>query len=150
MTERSQQELGPISKLVKFFCPDVEDLEIKSDEYQWYLLTDWDTQINRKSDSEKHPWLVEFGVTPAGFIRWNRSTTRSGNAPSRLYQKPHTHFGCSINEEGWVQVGDPQIRGAHLLSKSIPICEESDSDWLHSFRLCRNQIAFDSKKATHK
>ena len=144
MTERSKQELGPISKLVKYFCPDVAAGDVDEAEYQWYLLTDWDTQINRKSDSEKHPWLVCFGVTPAGFIRWNRSTTRSGNAPSRLFQKPHSHSGCGINEEGWVQVEEPQIRGAHLLNRSIPICEESDPDWLYSFALCRNQIAFDS------
>lgn len=144
MPERLNDSIGPISKLVKFFCPDVEAGENESDEFQWYLLSDWDTQIHRKSDSDKHPWLVGFGATPAGFIRWNRSTTRSGNAPSKLYQKPHTHFGCSINEEGWVQVSEPQVRGAHLLSKFFPCCEEVDSDWLHSFELCRKQIQFNS------
>lgn len=147
MTERSQQELGPISKLVKFFCPDAALGEGDEVEFQWYLFTDWDTQINRKSDTEKHPWLVSLGVTPAGFIRWNRSTTRSGNPPARLFQKPHAHSGCGINEEGWIQVGDPQIRGAHLLSKINPICEEADSDWLYSFELCRNQLTFNSKES---
>lgn len=146
MGEDTRQELGPISKLVKFFCPDAEVDGTDSNEYLWFLLSDWDTQINRKSDSERHPWLVQNGITPAGFIRWNRSTTRSGNAPSRLFQKPHPHFGCSINEEGWVQVEDPQIRGAHLLSKSIPVCEETDSDWLYSFALCREQIAINSNE----
>jgi hypothetical protein len=31
-----------------------------------------------------------------------------------------------------------------LLSKFFPCCEEVDSDWLHSFELCRKQIQFNS------
>jgi hypothetical protein len=148
VAERAKEDVGPITKLVKFFCPDIEFGEFESEGFQWFLLSDWDTQINRKSDSDKHPWLVGHSTTPAGFIRWNRSTTRSGNAPLRLYQKAHTHFGCNINDVGWVQVGEPQIRGAHLLSKFVASCEEVDLDWLSSFDLCRKQIAFISVENT--
>jgi hypothetical protein len=144
MPEHLNDSIGPISKLVKFFCPDVEVGEFESDDFHWYLLSDWDTQINKKSDSEKHPWLVGSGATPAGFIRWNRSTTRSGTAPSKLYQRAHPHSGCLINEVGWVQVSEPQVRGAHLLSKFFPCCEEIDVDWLYSFELCRKQIDVNS------
>lgn len=150
MPESINDSIGPISKLVKYFCPDVEVGDFESAEFQWYLLSDWDTQIHRKSDSDKHPWLVGFGATPAGFVRWNRSTSRSGSAPSRLYQKAHTHFGCRINEEGWVQVLEPQVRGAHLLSKFFPCCEESDSDWLLSLELCRRQLDFNSSGKFNK
>ena len=144
MTERANEDFGPITKLIKFFCPDVEFEAMDPEGFQWFLLNDWDTQINKKSDSDKHPWLVRKGATPAGFVRWNRSTTRAGNAPSRLFQKAHMHFGCNINELGWVQVGEPQIRGAHLLAKYSPSCEEVDSDWLYSFELCRKQIEYTS------
>ena len=144
--EEWQGEIGPISKLVRFFCPDVEISELPNEEFCWYLLSDWDTQINNRSSVQNHPWLVKLEFTPGGFIRWGRSTTRSGNAPERLLHKPHTHFGCNINEIGWVQVSEPEVRGAHLLSRASGKCEESDSDWLLSFEMCRMQVIMESKQ----
>ena len=142
--EQWQGELGPISKLVRFFCPDVEISELSNEELCWYLLSDWDTQINKKSSTENHPWLIKLDFTPGGFIRWGRSTTRSGNAPEKLIHKPHTHFGCNINETGWVQVSEPEIRGAHLLSRAAGRCVENDPDWLKSFEMCRGQVNINS------
>jgi len=144
--EEWQGEIGPISKLVRFFCPDVEPSEPSNEEFCWYLLSDWDTQINKRSSVQNHPWLIKLEFTPGGFIRWGRSTTRSGNAPERLIHKPHTHFGCNINETGWVQVSEPEVRGAHLLSRANGKCEESDSDWLSSFEMCRKQVVIESKQ----
>ena len=143
--EQWQGELGPISKLVRFFCPDVEISELSNEELCWYLLSDWDTQINKKSSTENHPWLIKLDFTPGGFIRWGRSTTRSGNAPEKLIHKPHTHFGCNINETGWVQVSEPEIRGAHLLSRAAGRCVENDPDWLKSFEMCRGQVNINSQ-----
>jgi len=142
--EQWQGELGPISKLVRFFCPDVEMSEQSNEELCWYLLSDWDTQINKKSSTENHPWLIKLDFTPGGFIRWARSTTRNGNAPEKLIHKPHTHFGCNINETGWVQVSEPEIRGAHLLSRAAGRCVENDPDWLKSFEMCRGQVNINS------
>ena len=144
--ELRQDELGPISKLVRFFCPDVEISNLPNEEFCWYLLSDWDTQINKKSSTDNHPWLIKLDFTPGGFIRWGRSTTRSGNVPEKLIHKPHTHFGCNINETGWVQVSEPEVRGAHLLSRASGKCEENDSDWLMSFEICRGQVVMESQK----
>ena len=145
VSEQRQSELGPISKLVRFFCPDVEISDLPNEEFCWYLLSDWDTQINRKSASDNHPWLVKFNFTPGGFIRWGRSTTRSGNAPEKLIHKQHAHFGCIVNETGWVQVSEPEVRGAHLLSRANGRCEENDSDWLMSFMMCRGEVTLKSQ-----
>jgi hypothetical protein len=139
-SDEFQVELGPISKLVRFFCPDVEVSELANEEFCWYLLSDWDTQINKRSSAQSHPWLIKLNSTPGGFIRWGRSTTRSGNAPEKLIHKPHTHFGCNINETGWVQVSEPEVRGAHLLSRATGECAEINSDWLLSFEMCRKQL----------
>lgn len=137
-------EVGPISKLIRYFCPDVEISALPNEGFCWYLLSDWDTQISKRSSVESHPWLIKLDFTPGGFIRWGRSTTRSGNAPEKLIHKPHTHFGCNINEIGWVQVSEPEVRGAHLLSRACGKCEEGDSDWLVSFEMCRKQIYLES------
>jgi hypothetical protein len=143
--EQRQGESGPISKLVRFFCPDVEISDLPTGEFCWYLLSDWDTQINRKSASENHPWLVKIDFTPGGFSRWGRSTSRIGNAPEILIHKSHTHSGCNINETGWVQVAEPEVRGAHLLARASGRCEENDSDWLMSFAMCRSQVTLKPK-----
>jgi hypothetical protein len=146
MSKSGSQSIGPISKLVAYFCEGItndSDVNVLLD---WYLINDWDAQINNRSNLEVHPWLVKSGSTPGGFIRWGRSTTRQGNPPQRLVHKPHLHFACSINQVGWVQVLEPETRGQHILSNAKFSCQESNLDWVSAFSSCLSKLQSDSRE----